>query len=171
MTIRRSGLMKKTEHNHFPNIAVMTRGFDLRRLFAVLVFCGLFFLAPIVGCQLVAKTPSRDLYNYKFMSDEWKAVVREIVREPERQANILASSRKTGDGFNALKIESQEIRRDYLKILVCYDCDSSDFEPLLKRIQTAEEGSTRMILDFLDVVRENTTQEELKLLIKRKLKP
>jgi hypothetical protein len=45
------------------------------------------------------------------------------------------------------------------------------FEPVLKRIQTAEEGSTQMILDFLDVIQENTTQEELKLLIKRKLKP
>jgi hypothetical protein len=105
------------------------------------------------------------------MSTEWKAVVEEIVGDPERQANILESSRKTGDGFKALTIESQKIRRDYLKILACCDCDSSDFEPLLKRIQTAEEGSTHMILDFLDVVRDNTTQEELKLLIKRKLTP
>lgn len=169
--VGQSGLMKKTEHNQFPTIEGMTRAFDLRRLFALFVFCGLFFLIPIVGCQLVAKTPSRDLYNYKFMSTEWKAVVEEIVGDPERQANILESSRKTGDGFEALTIESQEIRRDYLKILACHDCDSSDFEPLLKRIQTAEEGSTHMILDFLDVVRDNTTPEELKLLIKRKLEP
>ena len=160
--------MKKTEHNHFPIFAVMTR---LRRLFALLVFCGLFFLIPVIGCQLVAKTPSRDLYNYKFMSTEWKALVEEVVADPERQATIIESSEITGDGFNKLKIESQEIRRDYLKILACYECDLNAFEPVLERIQTAEKGSTQMILDLLDVIRDNTTQEELKLLIKRKLTP
>ena len=75
-----------------------------------------------------------------------ETVVREIVVAPERQAHI---------------IESQIIRLDYLKTLACYDCDLNDFDPLLERIQAAEEGSTQMILDFLDVVRENTTKEEL----------
>lgn len=147
------------------------RSLDRERLFAVLLFCGCLFLIFGVGCHLVSKTPSRNLYNYKFMSKEWKAVVREVVADPERQANIIESSRITGEGFKKLEIESQEIKRDYLKTLACYECDLNAFEPVLERIEAAEETSTHIILDLLDVIRENTTKEELKLLIKRKLKP
>jgi len=171
MIIRQSNPMKKTENNHSPIIAGMTRAFDLSWLFVLLVFCGFFILMLAAGCHWVTKTPARDLYNYKFMSKEWKTVVREIVAAPERQASIIESSRLTGDGFTQLKIESKTIRQDYIKILARYDCDLSDFEPLMERIQAAEEGSTQMILDFLDVVRENTTKEELRQLIQRKLKP
>jgi hypothetical protein len=151
--------------------ALKTSFLDHGKLSARLVYCGFFILMFIAGCHWVSKTPSRDLYNYKFMSKEWKTVVREIVAAPERQTSIIESSRITGDGFTQLKIESQITRRDYLKTLACYDCDLNDFEPLMERIQAAEEGSTQMILDFLDVVRENTTKEELRQLIKRKLKP
>jgi len=147
------------------------RSLDRERLFALLLFCGCFFLIFVVGCHLVSKTPSRNLYNYKFMSKEWNTLVREIVADPERQDNIIESSRITGDGFTKLKIESQEIRRAYLKILACYECDLNAFDPVLERIEAAEETSTHIILDLLDVLRENTTKEELKLLIKRKLEP
>ena len=147
------------------------RSLDRERSYARLFLCGFLLLILVMGCHLVSKTPSRDLYNYKFMSKEWKALVREIVADPDRQDNIIESSRITGDGFTRLKIESEEIRRAYLKILACYECDLSAFEPVLERIQTADEGSNQMILDFLDVIQENTTQEELKLLIKRKLQP
>lgn len=147
------------------------RSLDRERWFALLLFCSCFFLIFVAGCHLVSKTPSRDLYNYKFMSNEWKDVVREIVEDPERQAKIIESSRITGEGFKKLEIESQEIKRDYLKTLACYECDLNAFEPVLERIEAAEETSTHIILDLLDVIRENTTKEELKLLIKRKLKP
>jgi len=154
------------------NTAAVKKWFlDGGRSYARLFVCGFFILILVMGCHLVSKTPSRDLYNYKFMSKEWKALVREIVADPDRQDNIIASSRITGDGFNKLKIESQEIRRAYLRTLACYECDLNAFEPVLERIQAAEETSTHIILDLLDVVRENTTKEELKLLIKRKLEP
>ena len=154
------------------NTAAVKKWFlDGERSYARLFLCGFLLLILVMGCHLVSKTPSRDLYNYKFMSKEWKALVREIVVDPDRQDNIIESSRITGDGFTKLKIESEEIRRAYLRTLACYECDLNAFEPVLKRIQTAEEGSTQMILDFLDVIQENTTQEELKLLIKRKLQP
>jgi hypothetical protein len=141
------------------------------RSYARLFLCGFLLLILVMGCHLVSKTPSRDLYNYKFMSKEWKALVREIVADPDRQDNIIESSRITGDGFTKLKIESEEIRRAYLRTLACYECDLNAFEPVLKRIEAAEETATHTILDLLDAVRENTTQEELKLLIKRKLEP
>jgi len=147
------------------------RSLDRERLFALLLFCGCFLLIFTVGCHLVAKTPSRDLYNFKFMSKEWKTVVCEIVKDPERQARIIESSRITGEGFKKLEITSHEIKRDYLKTLACYDCDLNAFKPVLERIQKVEETSTRIILDFLDVLHENTTKKELKLLIKRKLEP
>jgi len=147
------------------------RSLDRERSYARLFLCGFLLLILVMGCHLVSKTPSRDLYNYKFMSKEWKALVREIVEDPDRQANIIESSRITGDGFTKLKIESEEIRRAYLRTLACYECDLNAFEPVLERIQTAEETSTHIILDLLNVVRENTTKEELKLLIKRKLEP
>ena len=135
------------------------------------LFCGVFVMMVFLGCHLVSQTPSRDLYNYRFMSREWKKVVRDTLEDPEQQAKIIESSRIAGDGFIKLKFESQKIKRDYLKVLACYDCGFGDFEVLFQRIQKAEEGSTQMILDFLDVVRENTTTEELKLLIERKLEP
>jgi len=154
------------------NTAAVKKWFlDGGRSYVRLFVCGFLLLILVMGCHLVSKTPSRDLYNYKFMSKEWKALVREIVADPDRQDNIIASSRITGDGFNKLKIESQEIRRAYLRTLACYECDLNAFEPVLERIQAAEETSTHIILDLLDVVRENTTKEELKLLIKRKLEP
>jgi len=147
------------------------RSLDRERSHAKLFFCGFFILILVMGCRLVSKTPSRDLYNYKFMSKEWKTLVREIVADPERQDNIIESSRITGDGPTILKIESEEIRRAYLRTLACYECDLNAFEPVMKRIEAAEETATHTILDLLDVLRENTTKEELKLLIKRKLEP
>ena len=62
--------------------------------------------------------------------------------------------------FNKLKIESQIIKRACLKNLACYNYDLSEFEPLLKRIQKAEGGSTQTILEFLDVV-----QKDIKTLL------
>ena len=137
------------------------RSLDGEQSYARLLFCGFFILILVMGCHLVSKTPSRDLYNYKFMSTEWKTLVREIVADRDRQNNIIESSRITGDGFTKLKIESQEIRRAYLRIKACNECDLSAFEPVLERIEAAEETSTHIILDLLDVLRENTTKEEL----------
>ena len=105
------------------------------------------------------------------MSKEWITAVYEIVEDPDRQAEIIESSRIAGEGFDKLKIESQEIKREHLKIVACYDCDLTELEPVLERIQKAEQTSTKIILDMMDVVRENTTKKELQLLIKRKLEP
>ena len=75
------------------NTAAIKKWFlDHERSHARLFFCGFFILVFLLGCHLVSKTPSRDLYNYKFMSKEWKALVREIVADPDRQDNIIESS-------------------------------------------------------------------------------
>lgn len=142
----------------------------LKRHFVWFFFCMIFSFFCIVGCHVINKTPSRDFFNYKFMNKEWEPVVREIVTDSDRQDQVLQWGRITTEGFQKLQKDTREIQREFLSTLACYDCDPEAFEPILERIQKTNETAIVLILDMMDGVKESTTEEELKELIKRKLK-
>ena len=143
---------------------------DCMRLWAAFCCIGILLLSGITGCQLSLKTPSKDFYSYNVIPEKWEPIVRDVVADPERQDKIMRRFEILAESLRKLEIESQQIQRDYLETLACYACDLDDFEPLLERIQKTEETSTRIILDMLNDLRENTTKAELEMLISRKLK-
>ena len=150
--------------------AAKSKFLNYGRLLAVLVCVGLFSLLVLAGCQFSLKTPSKDFYSYNVIPEKWEPIVREVVADPERQDKIMRRIQILAESLRKLEVESRQIQRDYLETLACYECDLNDFEPLLERIQETEETATRIILDMLDDLRENTTKEELEMLISRKLK-
>jgi|GEM_PF-5986142 hypothetical protein len=117
----------------------------------------------LTACASKTKVQEGDAANLRA---KWTKAVSKVIKDPERAEKLIALGVQYEEGNQALFSEIKNINQEIMNINRNYDSTQGDYERALGKFTKKKNEALQQCLDALFAMREQTTPEEWKTLLR-----